>query len=317
MAVQADRHILVGGGFSSLGGSTRNNIGRLDENGALDAGFDPNADGAVFALSLQEDISKVLLGGYFSSLGGTSRNYIGRVSLTDGSVDGSFVQGADDGVVAFAQQGSCASSCTVVVGGQFTNLAGQPRNYIARLNADGTLDTTFTPPFVLSSVRASTNPTIATSVDFTVTFSENVTAVDNADFSTSGIADAAVSGVSGSGDTYTVTVNTGSSSGTLRLDVIVDPANPILDGTSTQVLAYNAGQSYTVDHSLPVVSSIVRANPVGAVTNASSVDYHGHVFRRRDGGGCNVTFVDFELNTSGITGAAVTGCKRFGKQLHG
>ncbi len=33
----------------------------------------------------------------------------------------------------------------VVLGGNFTNVAGQPRNYIARLNADGTLDTRFNP----------------------------------------------------------------------------------------------------------------------------------------------------------------------------
>jgi hypothetical protein len=31
------------------------------------------------------------------------------------------------------------------VGGCFTNLAGQTRNRIGRLNADGTLDTTFNP----------------------------------------------------------------------------------------------------------------------------------------------------------------------------
>ena len=32
-----------------------------------------------------------------------------------------------------------------LVGGDFTNLGGQPRNYIGRLNADGTLDNTFNP----------------------------------------------------------------------------------------------------------------------------------------------------------------------------
>lgn len=33
----------------------------------------------------------------------------------------------------------------ILIGGQFTSIAGQPRNRIARLNADGTLDTTFNP----------------------------------------------------------------------------------------------------------------------------------------------------------------------------
>jgi uncharacterized delta-60 repeat protein len=33
----------------------------------------------------------------------------------------------------------------IVVGGSFTNLAGQPRNYLGRFNADGSLDTAFNP----------------------------------------------------------------------------------------------------------------------------------------------------------------------------
>jgi hypothetical protein len=33
----------------------------------------------------------------------------------------------------------------ILVGGQFTTLAGQSRTNIARLNADGTLDTSFNP----------------------------------------------------------------------------------------------------------------------------------------------------------------------------
>jgi uncharacterized delta-60 repeat protein len=33
----------------------------------------------------------------------------------------------------------------ILVGGTFTSIGGQPRNYIARLNPDGTLDTTFNP----------------------------------------------------------------------------------------------------------------------------------------------------------------------------
>ncbi len=73
-----------------------------------------------------------------------------------------------------------------------------------------------------SSVRLDANPTHALSVDFRVTFSEAVSGVDAADFSaTSGgaLSGASVSGVTGAGTTYTVTVGTGTGDGTLRLDV--------------------------------------------------------------------------------------------------
>ena len=40
LAVQADGKILVGG-FTTLGGQTRNCIGRLNADGTLDTGFNP------------------------------------------------------------------------------------------------------------------------------------------------------------------------------------------------------------------------------------------------------------------------------------
>jgi hypothetical protein len=61
-------------------------------------------------------------------------------------------------------------------------------------------------------------------VNFTLTFSEVVTGVDTAYFTltTSGISGAAVSGFSGSGNIYTVTVNTGSGNGAVSNFVAVD-----------------------------------------------------------------------------------------------
>jgi hypothetical protein len=110
-----------------------------------------------------------------------------------------------------------------------------------------------TPPTVLSSVRASTNPTSAATVDFTVTFSEAVTGVGTDDFdltTTGAVSGATVSGVSGSGTTYTVTVDTGSGDGTLRLDVlddgtIIDAANNPLAG------GFTTGEVYTIIKSSP------------------------------------------------------------------
>jgi len=76
-------------------------------------------------------------------------------------------------------------------------------------------------PIVLTSTRVNPNPTSAASVDFTVTFSETVTGVNTGDFilTKTGVPGAAISNLIGSGTTYTVTVNTGSGNGTIRLDV--------------------------------------------------------------------------------------------------
>jgi hypothetical protein len=108
-------------------------------------------------------------------------------------------------------------------------------------------------PMVSSITRANLNPTNLPSVDFTVTFFEAVTGVDLSDFSLTitGVSGAAVSGVSGSGSVYTVTVNTGSGIGTIRLDVvdndtIVDLALNPLGGVGYGNGNYTGGETYAV-----------------------------------------------------------------------
>jgi len=97
------------------------------------------------------------------------------------------------------------------------------------------------PPVVSSIIRADTNPTNATGVDFIINFSESVSGVNTSDFvlTTTGVTGASITGVSGSGTTYTVTVNTGSGNGTIRLDVVDD--NTIIDAVGNPLGGVNAG----------------------------------------------------------------------------
>lgn len=82
------------------------------------------------------------------------------------------------------------------------------------------------PPTVLSIVLAGPSTTNQNSVDFIVTFSEPVVGVDmvGPDFddfvltTSPGITGAHITNVSGSGAVYTVTVNTGTGDGTIRLE---------------------------------------------------------------------------------------------------
>ena len=122
-----------------------------------------------------------------------------------------------------------------------------------------------TAPTVTSINTAAANPTKATSVTWTVVFSERVTGVVTSDFATDRRPDStgstAVTGVSGSGTTYTVTASTGTSgSGTLQLKLssagtIKDTAGNALGGTIPFL-----GQTYTIDRTAPTIVSIVLAD---------------------------------------------------------
>jgi uncharacterized delta-60 repeat protein len=108
-----------------------------------DPSFSLGADNGVAAIALQSE-GKILAGGSFSQLGGQTRPRIARINA-DGSLDSGFNPGAHS-------FGSPSVTCVAVqrdgktlVGGDFTLLAGQARNRIARLNADGSLDASFNP----------------------------------------------------------------------------------------------------------------------------------------------------------------------------
>ena len=128
LALQADGKILVAGSFTTIGGggtgtTTRNTLARLNADGSLDPSFNPGANGQVVALAVQAD-GKILVGGGFTTLGGggtgtTARSCIGRLNA-DGSLDTSFDPGAKAEVLALAVQ----PDGKILVGGLFTTLGG-------------------------------------------------------------------------------------------------------------------------------------------------------------------------------------------------
>ncbi len=133
IVVQPDGKILLGGGFTTLaptGGPsvTRNHIARLNPDGTLDTGFNPNSDEIVNAIVVQAD-GKILVGGWFASIGGQTRNHIARLDPTTGLAD-SFDPNADNDVSSIAVQ----ADGKILVGGSFTNIGGQARNKIARID---------------------------------------------------------------------------------------------------------------------------------------------------------------------------------------
>lgn len=118
-------------------------------------------------------------------------------------------------------------------------------------------------PFVTSILRADPSPTNAGSVRFTVTFSESVSGVDAADFvlSTSGVSEAGIASINGSGSVYGVTVNTGTGSGSLRLDLndddsVVDSAGAPMGGVGFGNGNFLSGESYTIDRNTPLIETM-------------------------------------------------------------
>ncbi|MBV9787080.1 MAG: hypothetical protein JOZ51_02820 [Chloroflexi bacterium] len=141
IAVQPTGKIVIGGYFTHLDSVRTNSVARLLADGRVDPTFDagdgPN-DG-VFALTTQPN-GKLVIGGAFTQMNGIARNGIARLN-PNGALDSTFSpgSGANDWVKTLALQ----RDGKLVIGGQFTQVDGVPRAYLARLQANGALDTTF------------------------------------------------------------------------------------------------------------------------------------------------------------------------------
>jgi hypothetical protein len=196
-----------------------------------------------------------------------------------------------------------AGNNAAVPTGVTTDLEGKPRIQNGTVDM-GAYEYDNTPPTVVSITRADPNPTSAASVNFIVTFTEAVTGVGVADFAltVTGISGASVTGVSGSGAVYTVTVSTGTGDGTLRLDIPNTATITDLAGNALSGLPFTGGQVYTVYKTAPGVTAITRADP--NPTNAASVNFIVTFTEAVTG----VGVADFALTlTGGISGASVTG----------
>ena len=118
------------------------------QSGGMDTTFKPGFDGDVFSIRIQPN-DKLLVSGFFSKVGSTSRSGIARLN-SDGSLDTSFNPGSGAFNTIFNQHGLVETLALqrdgrVVVAGRFQLFNGVARNYIARLNGDGSLDNAYAP----------------------------------------------------------------------------------------------------------------------------------------------------------------------------
>jgi uncharacterized delta-60 repeat protein len=167
LAIQPNGKILIGGDFSTVNGFSRRGIARLNADGELDPDFNVEsrlvaAGINVTVLLLQPD-GKVLLGGSFAEVEGKVRT-LARLN-PDGSLDGTFDPGSGAAIYGTPSLLPRITSLAmqtdgkILVAGAFDRFNGEPRTpSVTRLNADGSVDKSFSPHLQLSDQTYYSNP---------------------------------------------------------------------------------------------------------------------------------------------------------------
>jgi len=149
----------IGGGFSRMQGLVRNKLARILPDGSVDPNWNPsviNTFGTVHAMAVSD--SAVYIGGSFDTgsgsgnVGGQPRNRLARI-LPDGSVDPDWNPNVSNGSV----QAMALSGSTLYIGGTFNssfggNVGGEPRNRLARILPDGSVDPDWDPDITSGDV---------------------------------------------------------------------------------------------------------------------------------------------------------------------
>lgn len=128
----------VAGQFRTLGGQTRIGLGSMNAATGVLSSFAPVVDtfGCIYAMSIKGDT--LFVGGRFTSINGTPRVNFAAIRISNGQLLPSFstgIGGAGDTVFSIT-----VSNNRIYVGGKFTNVFGNARTNIGRLNYDGTVN---------------------------------------------------------------------------------------------------------------------------------------------------------------------------------
>jgi uncharacterized delta-60 repeat protein len=140
---QPDGMLLLGGGFSTVNGTTRHYLARVRSDGSLDSSFDPNLNNYSDSVALQPD-GQIVVGGQFNSVGGTPTRYLVRLN-TNGTLDTNFTAPT---MISPDNQGPYAvdldGNGNILFGGSFESVGTNANvQYLARLTASGALDYAF------------------------------------------------------------------------------------------------------------------------------------------------------------------------------
>ena len=144
LALQPDGRVLIGGQFTSVGGTPMARVARLNADGSRDAGFqNPQADWTVWSIVPRSD-GRLLIGGEFDNVGGAASARLARLNA-DGTRDVTFAPSAITWATAPGNVRAIVELADgkLVIGGRFDAVGGQPIKNVARLLPDGTRDPGF------------------------------------------------------------------------------------------------------------------------------------------------------------------------------
>jgi len=234
----------------------------------LVSGSPTNANSVDFTVTFSESVSGLALNDFSAAMGaGISGATVSNVSAASGTTIT---------VTVNSISGTGTLGLNVLTANTINDAASNAMTTGTPTGSNLSYNIDQTPPTVTSVTLVSSSPTNASSVDFTVTFSEPVNGLATNDFSANmgaGVSGATVSNVSAaSGMTITVTVNSISGAGTLGLNVLtVNGINDAVTNAMASGTPTGSNLNYSVDRDPPTVSTIMRVN--SSPTNAASVDF--------------------------------------------
>lgn len=136
---QGDK-VLIGGNFTfGESESDFSNFARLNADGSVDREFTSLVDDWVFSILPLQD-GGVMIGGVFKNVAGVERKYLARFQA-DGQLDPSF--NPDFGLLGWVYCMAQQEDGRILIGGEFTSIDGVDINHLARLNQDGSIDSSF------------------------------------------------------------------------------------------------------------------------------------------------------------------------------
>lgn len=142
LAVQADGRVLVGGTFAAYDGNPAAQLALLSPTGALGQLSIGNMRSLCTPVTKPLLDGKILSVGAFNWINGVPRNSLARLNV-DGTLDTTFDPGS--GVNGAIRTFAVQPDGRIFVSGDFTALDDTVRPGIARVNVDGSLDSTFNP----------------------------------------------------------------------------------------------------------------------------------------------------------------------------
>lgn len=166
-----NRGVIIYGDFDSWNGTSSYNAGgvdilvrgilKLNASGSIDTtfrpGFDQNISGTGFGIqgvvncAVTQSDGNILVGGTFSNYGFLNPRAQNFCRLTPtGTIDDSFFRGNNSvgfGSNSAINQVRLLPSGSIMVGGGFSTYFSQPRLRLAKLNMDGTLNTSLNPNY--------------------------------------------------------------------------------------------------------------------------------------------------------------------------